>query len=121
MGTGTSVRSPSIAALFRRMKAEIGFSRKSTSPTRMLLASAPLGIFLMKFKLCCGISPFAFPKSPALWFLLIEMLLVLFLKLSGFSAPVIDRILIVYGYRLKNTSKNRQFTATSMLHVTRSK
>ena len=51
VGTGTSVRSPSIAASCRRMKAEKGFSKKSTSPTRMLEASAPFGIFFMKWLL----------------------------------------------------------------------
>uniref|UniRef100_A0A1A9Z625 Uncharacterized protein n=1 Tax=Glossina pallidipes TaxID=7398 RepID=A0A1A9Z625_GLOPL len=40
-GTGTSVRSPIRDASFRRIKAANGFSKKSTSPTNMLLASAP--------------------------------------------------------------------------------
>lgn len=51
VGTGTSVRSPRIAASCRRMKAEKGFSKKATSPTRMLEASAPFGIFFMKWLL----------------------------------------------------------------------
>ena len=51
VGTGTSVRSPRIEASWSLMKAEKGFSRKLTSPTRMLEASAPLGIFFMKWLL----------------------------------------------------------------------
>ena len=51
VGTGTSVRSPRIAASCSRMKAEKGFSKKSTSPTRMLEASAPFGIFFIKWLL----------------------------------------------------------------------
>ena len=35
------------------MKADRGFSRKSTSPTRMFEASAPFGIFFMKALLTC--------------------------------------------------------------------
>ena len=35
------------------MKADRGFSRKSTSPTRMFDASAPFGIFFMKALLTC--------------------------------------------------------------------
>lgn len=49
VGTGTSVRPVSRTAGDRRTKAMIGRSRKSTSPTRTLEASAPGGIFLMKF------------------------------------------------------------------------
>lgn len=49
VGTGTSVRPVSSTAGDRRMKAMIGRSRKSTSPTRTLEASAPGGIFFMKF------------------------------------------------------------------------
>ena len=70
VGTGTSVRSPITDALFRRTNAEMLLSRKSTSPTRMLLASAPWGIFFINWTLCCGRSPFMFPKSLVLWFLL---------------------------------------------------
>lgn len=47
VGTGTSVRSPRSVEVFRRMNAERGLSKKSTSPTRILEASAPRGIFLM--------------------------------------------------------------------------
>uniref|UniRef100_A0A1B0BKW7 Uncharacterized protein n=1 Tax=Glossina palpalis gambiensis TaxID=67801 RepID=A0A1B0BKW7_9MUSC len=46
-GTGTSVRSPIRDASFRRIKAANGFSKKSTSPTNMLLASAPGAIVLV--------------------------------------------------------------------------
>lgn len=38
----------------KRTKAVIGFSRKSTSPTSTLEASAPGGIFFMKFMSTCG-------------------------------------------------------------------
>ena len=48
VGTGTSVRSPRINALVSRIKAETGFSKISTSPTKTLDASAPGGIFLKK-------------------------------------------------------------------------
>lgn len=48
VGTGTSVKSPIIPAWLSRMKADRVLSKKSTSPTRMLLASAPAGIFRMK-------------------------------------------------------------------------
>ncbi len=48
VGTGTSVKSPSMAALLSRTKAMIGCVKKSTSPTKMLDASAPGGIFLAK-------------------------------------------------------------------------
>lgn len=51
VGTGTSVRSPIIAAELRRMKADRVFVRKSTSPTRMFEASAPGGILRIKLKL----------------------------------------------------------------------
>lgn len=47
VGTGTSVKSPMTDACFRRTKAERVLSKKSTSPTRILLASAPGGIFRM--------------------------------------------------------------------------
>lgn len=51
VGTGTSVRSPMIAAEFNRMKADSVLGRKSTSPTRMFDASAPGGILRIKLKL----------------------------------------------------------------------
>ena len=54
VGTGTSVRSPSNWALLRRTKARTGWLRKSTSPTRILEASAPGGIFLAKCSLNCN-------------------------------------------------------------------
>lgn len=60
VGTGTSVRSPITAAWLRRIKQDRVLSRKSTSPTRMLLASAPGGILRMKWVLplcpCCSLS-----------------------------------------------------------------
>jgi hypothetical protein len=37
------------------MKAGKGLSKKSTSPTRMLEASAPFGIFFMKFRFVCAV------------------------------------------------------------------
>lgn len=49
MGTGTSVRPVIRTAGDSRTKAIMGFSRKSTSPTSTLEASAPGGIFFMKF------------------------------------------------------------------------
>ena len=45
VGTGTSVKSPNTTGWTSRMKAETGFSRQSTSPTRTFEASAPAGIF----------------------------------------------------------------------------
>ena len=48
VGTGTSVRSPKIVASLSRIKADKGLSRMLSSPTRMLEASAPFGIFFMK-------------------------------------------------------------------------
>lgn len=47
VGTGTSVRAPSITACCRRTNATKGASRKSTSPTSTLEASASLGNFFM--------------------------------------------------------------------------
>lgn len=47
VGTGTSVRAPSITACCRRTNATKGVSRKSTSPTSTLEASASLGNFFM--------------------------------------------------------------------------
>lgn len=49
VGTGTSVRPVIRTAGANRTKAIMGFSRKSTSPTSTLEASAPGGIFFMKF------------------------------------------------------------------------
>lgn len=49
VGTGTSVRPVMRTAGDSRKKAMMGFSRKSTSPTSTLEASAPGGIFFMKF------------------------------------------------------------------------
>ena len=42
-----------MVASCRRMKADKGFSKKSTSPTRMFDASAPFGIFFMKALFTC--------------------------------------------------------------------
>ena len=53
VGIGTSVKSPRCADFLRRMKAISGCSRKSTSPTMMLEASAPGGSFLKKCSLNC--------------------------------------------------------------------
>ncbi|TNN58159.1 hypothetical protein EYF80_031592 [Liparis tanakae] len=47
VGTGTSVSAPSITACCRRTNATKGASRKSTSPTSTLEASASLGNFFM--------------------------------------------------------------------------
>ena len=52
VGTGTSVMSPRMVAFWRRTNATIWWLRKSTSPTRMLDASAPGGIFFMKWRFC---------------------------------------------------------------------
>lgn len=54
VGTGTSVKSPIIAASFNLINALSVLSKNSTSPTKMLLASAPGGIFFIKcvFPLC---------------------------------------------------------------------
>lgn len=49
VGTGTSVSPVRRTAGERRIKAMIGRSRKSTSPTKTFEASAPGGIFFMKF------------------------------------------------------------------------
>ena len=48
VGMGTSVKSPRITPFSRRIKAVIGLSRKSTSPTRTLDASEFAGSFFMK-------------------------------------------------------------------------
>lgn len=72
VGTGTSVRSPRTTAWLRRMKQDRVRSRKSTSPTRMLLASAPGGIFLMKWVLplcCCSLSSVPLPGLAIDWLL----------------------------------------------------
>lgn len=47
VGTGTSVRPPSVVACAKRTKETIGLSKKSTSPIRTLEASASRGIFFM--------------------------------------------------------------------------
>lgn len=85
VGTGTSVKSPKMWAWFSRIKADRGLSRKSTSPTRILLASAPGGIFRINDKLCCGQS---FIRSVPLLTLLIETLLELLRRRRAFSCPV---------------------------------
>ena len=51
VGTGTSVIFPKAAAWFSRINADKVFSRKSTSPTKILDVSAPGGIFLIKWVL----------------------------------------------------------------------
>ena len=48
VGTGTSVRSPRTTASLSRINADKGLSRTFSSPTRILEASAPFGIFFMK-------------------------------------------------------------------------
>lgn len=53
VGTGTSVRPPSVVAWARRTKATKGLLRKSTSPTKTLDASASLGIFFMNLFFSC--------------------------------------------------------------------
>lgn len=50
---GTSARPLSSTAGARRMKATTGRSRNSSSPTRTLDASAPGGIFFMKWRSIC--------------------------------------------------------------------
>lgn len=50
VGTGTSVRSPRTWALVKRTNATIWWLRYSTSPTRIFAASAPGGIFFMKWR-----------------------------------------------------------------------
>lgn len=47
VGTGTSVSAPNMTACCSLTKATKGLSRKSTSPTRTLEASASLGSFFM--------------------------------------------------------------------------
>lgn len=51
VGTGTSVKSRRMMGCRSRTKPTTGWFRKSTSPTRMLAASAPGGIFFMKCRL----------------------------------------------------------------------
>lgn len=53
VGTGTSVRAPNMTACCRRTNATKGFSRKSTSPTRTLDASASRGNFFMNLFFSC--------------------------------------------------------------------
>lgn len=83
VGTGTSVKLPIMAASLSRIKADNVFSRKSTSPTKMLLASAPGGIFFIKciFDLCKSLPVCS---SLKLVFRCIERLLGLFV----ISSPV---------------------------------
>lgn len=54
VGTGTSVKAPSITAFCRRTNATNGASRKSTSPTSTFDASASLGNFFMNLFLSFG-------------------------------------------------------------------
>lgn len=53
VGTGTSVRPPSVVAWAKRTKATKGLLRKSTSPTSTLEASASRGIFFMNLFFSC--------------------------------------------------------------------
>lgn len=53
VGTGTSVRAPNITACCSRTKAMKGLSRKSTSPTSTLEASASRGNFFMNLFFNC--------------------------------------------------------------------
>lgn len=53
VGTGTSVRAPSMTACCRRTNATKGFSRKSTSPTSTFDASASRGNFFMNLFFSC--------------------------------------------------------------------
>lgn len=53
VGTGTSVRAPNMTACCRRTNATKGFSRKSTSPTKTLDASASRGNFFMNLFFSC--------------------------------------------------------------------
>lgn len=53
VGTGTSVRAPSMTACCSRTKAMKGLSRKSTSPTSTLEASASRGNFFMNLFFSC--------------------------------------------------------------------
>lgn len=54
VGTGTSVRAPSMTACCSRTKAMKGLSRKSTSPTSTLEASASRGSFFMNLFFSCS-------------------------------------------------------------------
>lgn len=54
VGTGTSVKAPSITAFCRRTNATKGASKKSTSPTSTFDASASLGNFFMNLFLSFG-------------------------------------------------------------------
>lgn len=47
VGRGTSVKSPIVLASVSLMNAVIGYRNESNSPTQMLAASAPSGIFFM--------------------------------------------------------------------------
>jgi len=53
VGTGTSVRAPNMTACCSRTKAMKGLSRKSTSPTSTLDASASRGNFFMNLFFSC--------------------------------------------------------------------
>lgn len=53
VGTGTSVRAPSMTACCSRTKAMKGESKKSTSPTSTLEASASRGSFFMNLFFSC--------------------------------------------------------------------
>lgn len=53
VGTGTSVRAPSMTACCRRTNATKGVSRKSTSPTSTFDASASRGNFFMNLFFSC--------------------------------------------------------------------
>lgn len=54
VGTGTSVSAPSMTACCSRTKAMKGLSRKSTSPTSTLEASASRGSFFMNLFFSCS-------------------------------------------------------------------
>lgn len=83
VGIGTSVKSPIIDALFKRKNADSVLSKNSTSPTKMLLASAPGGIFFIKCVLTlCGSHPLC--NSDELALRAIDILLGLFTKSSPF-------------------------------------
>lgn len=53
VGTGTSVRAPNMTACCSRTKAMKGLSKKSTSPTSTLEASASRGNFFMNLFFSC--------------------------------------------------------------------
>lgn len=94
VGTGTSVRSPITAALLSRRNAASVLSRKSTSPTRMLLASAPAGILRIKCVLVLC-SPFC--SSPELVFRAIDTLLGLCIRFSPGSGRGLEGNVSIWG------------------------